>query len=263
MPRVGWPRSAVPSRPGTRRGCGRRRTGSAGCCRHSPPRPGTRRRTSKTSPLRGRIDQARPLVDRLEALAQEVGRRVDALSLDRLRALSRRRRSMIGRPGGPGLIGDRRPRRRSATRAPTAGRPARRRPDRRLPEELVHELDGHRPLADGRRDSLDRAGSHVAGGEHAGPAGLQQERIPAVGPAAVQPQGRSPSGRIPSRPSRSRPGSQSVRGTAPMKLNSAGVWIVRTSPVFLLTSSTELEVAVAVHRRDLGVEEHLDVRACP
>src|SRR5713101_7241477 len=33
-------------------------------------------------------------------------------------------------------------------------------------------------------------------------------------------------------------GSQSVRGTAPMKLNTAGVLIVRFSPVLLLTSST-------------------------
>ena len=54
-------------------------------------------------------------------------------------------------------------------------------------------------------------------------------------------------------------GSQSVRGTAPMKLNSAGVFSVRTSPVLLLTSSTSLEVAVAGHPPDLGVEEHLDV----
>ena len=77
---------------------------------------------------RGRIDQARPLVDRLEAFAQEVGRRVDALSLDRLRALRRRRRSMIGRPGGPGLIGDRRRADGLRLGAPTAGQPPRRAP---------------------------------------------------------------------------------------------------------------------------------------
>ena len=38
----------------------------------------------------GRIDQARPLVDRLEAMAHELGHRVDALSLDRLRELTER-----------------------------------------------------------------------------------------------------------------------------------------------------------------------------
>ena len=39
---------------------------------------------------RGRIDQARPLVDRLEAMAHELGRQVEELSIDRLRDLSER-----------------------------------------------------------------------------------------------------------------------------------------------------------------------------
>ena len=90
MPLPGWPRSAKPLRPGTRRGCGRRPIGSAGCCRHSPPRPGTRRRSWKTSPPAAASTGARPLVDRLEAMVHELGRRVDELSIDRLRELTER-----------------------------------------------------------------------------------------------------------------------------------------------------------------------------
>src|SRR5262249_37504910 len=43
---------------------------------------------------------------------------------------------------------------------------------------LVDELDRHRPFADGRGDALDRPGAHVPCREHAGAAGLQQERLP-------------------------------------------------------------------------------------
>ena len=45
-------------------------------------------------------------------------------------------------------------------------------------------------------------------------------------------------------------GSQSVRGTAPMKLNSAGVSIVRASPVFVVDDLDRAEVAVAAHPPD-------------
>ena len=94
----------------------------------------------------------------------------------------------------------------------------------------MHELDGHRALADGRGDALDRAGPHVPSGEHAGAAGLQQERLPRRGPVWGLSPAPGPSGQTPWRPSRSPAGSQSVRGTAPMKLNTAGVSTVRASP---------------------------------
>ena len=87
----------------------------------------------------------------------------------------------------------------------------------------MDELDRHRALADGRGDALDRAGAHVAGGEHAGPAGLQQERLPLGRPVRRTRPAPARSGRTPWRPARSPAGSQSVRGTAPMKLKSAGV----------------------------------------
>ena len=90
------------------------------------------------------------------------------------------------------------------------------------PSDIRDELDRHRPLADGRGDALDRAGPDVAGGEDAGAAGLQQERLPPRRPVGRLRQRRPRSGRIPWRPVSISGGSQSVRGTAPMKLNSAG-----------------------------------------
>lgn len=46
-------------------------------------------------------------------------------------------------------------------------------PDRLgLLQMLVDELDGHRPLADGRRHPLDRPGLDVSGRDHPRPAGL-------------------------------------------------------------------------------------------
>ena len=38
----------------------------------------------------GRVNRARPLVDRLEAMVHELGRRVNELSIDRLRELTER-----------------------------------------------------------------------------------------------------------------------------------------------------------------------------
>src|SRR2546422_815098 len=46
----------------------------------------------------------------------------------------------------------------------------------------MHELDGHRPLADRGSDAFDRVGPHVAGREYAGAAGLEQKRLPLAGP---------------------------------------------------------------------------------
>jgi len=103
----------------------------------------------------------------------------------------------------------------------------------------MHELDGHRALADRGSDAFDRVGSHVAGRET--PARLVSSRngcrLPVQcgdcasdGPVLMNP--------LPSRSISG--GSQSVRGTAPMKLNTAGVSTVRFSPVLLLTISMEL-----------------------
>src|SRR5438552_12912294 len=41
----------------------------------------------------------------------------------------------------------------------------------------MYELDRHRALADRGSDAFDRVGSHVAGREHAGAAGLEQKRF--------------------------------------------------------------------------------------
>ena len=51
-------------------------------------------------------------------------------------------------------------------------------------EELVQELDRDRTVADRRRDPLDRAVAHVARGEDAGQARLEQEGIAVEGPRA-------------------------------------------------------------------------------
>src|SRR2546425_10352183 len=46
----------------------------------------------------------------------------------------------------------------------------------------MYELDRHRALADRGSDAFDRVGSHVAGREHAGAAGLEQKRLSLTGP---------------------------------------------------------------------------------
>src|SRR5438132_4697986 len=46
----------------------------------------------------------------------------------------------------------------------------------------MYELDRHRALADRGSDAFDRVGSHVAGREHAGAAGLEQKRLPLASP---------------------------------------------------------------------------------
>src|SRR5438067_13153294 len=59
----------------------------------------------------------------------------------------------------------------------------------------MEELDRHRALADRRGDPLDRVGTHVAGGEHTGRAGLEVVRVtvtvPAPRPFPVQDQVRA------------------------------------------------------------------------
>jgi hypothetical protein len=47
---------------------------------------------------------------------------------------------------------------------------------------LVDELDRHRPFADRGRDPFDRPAAHVSGREHAGTAGLEQERLAPADP---------------------------------------------------------------------------------
>ena len=44
-------------------------------------------------------------------------------------------------------------------------------------QKLVSELDAHRSFADGGSDAFDRTGTHIAGGEDAGPARFEQERL--------------------------------------------------------------------------------------
>ena len=86
----------------------------------------------------------------------------------------------------------------------------------------MHELDRHGPFTHGRGDALDRAGAHVTGGKHPGTAGFQQEGLP----LAVQWGDCAKDGPVRTNSLASRSisaGSHSVRGTAPMKLNSAGV----------------------------------------
>ena len=51
-----------------------------------------------------------------------------------------------------------------------------------LLQVLMDELDRHAPLADRRGDTLDQARVHVSRREHAGPAGLQKERLPPARP---------------------------------------------------------------------------------
>src|SRR2546426_12835938 len=46
----------------------------------------------------------------------------------------------------------------------------------------MYELDRHRALADRGSDAFHRVGSHIAGREHAGAAGLEQKRLSLAGP---------------------------------------------------------------------------------
>ena len=124
------------------------------------------------------------------------------------------------RPAGPGL--------RQLTRS--GSRPTRARSSVCVPaavladharEPLMHERDGHRALADRRRDALDRAGVDVADGEDAragsspGTAAGRRRRRRA---ARLRGRGRSAGSRA--RRIATRPPSQSVCGSAPMNTNS-------------------------------------------
>src|SRR6266536_1578669 len=55
-----------------------------------------------------------------------------------------------------------------------------------LRQPPVHERHRHGSLANGRRAALDRPAAHVPRGEHAGPAGLQRQRLPGQWPAAAR-----------------------------------------------------------------------------
>ena len=62
-------------RSGTRRGCARPLTSFVGWWRRFPPWPGAWRRTSKTMRAQGQLEEARPLVEQLETMTQELMRR--------------------------------------------------------------------------------------------------------------------------------------------------------------------------------------------
>ena len=155
------------------------------------PWPGSRRRRSASpharqtaGPLTGRAHgrQHDRLVARcrrdssmlaLEQDPQVVGR------LD-LRGTARRRRANAT------LAGRRRSGRRAARRSSALVRNAAAQivGERHTRLQVqVHDADRARSLADGRRDPLHRRQPHVAGGEHAGAARLEQERRPAQRPA--------------------------------------------------------------------------------
>ena len=119
------------------------------------------------------------------------------------------------------------------------------------------KLTGYRSLADGRGDSLDGTGTHVSGGEHAGAAGLQEERLPLGGPVGTGPRTGLRLDEALVVPL-DLGGIQSHRGIAPMKLNSAGVFVVLVSRL-LFPLLDRGEAAITVQPPDLGVVEHLDV----
>src|SRR6266581_2623295 len=55
-----------------------------------------------------------------------------------------------------------------------------------LRQPAVDERHGHRSLADGGCAAFDRPAAHVPRGEHAGPVGLQWQRLPGQWPAAAR-----------------------------------------------------------------------------
>ena len=102
-----------------------------------------------------------------------------------------------------------------------------------LLEVLVDELDGHRAFADGRGDALDRAGPHVARGEDARPARLEQERRPLAASSAASSRASGPVSTNSSLVALDLRRKPVGVGPAPMKLKSAGVWTVRIAPTSL------------------------------
>ena len=85
MRRPDWPRWATPCASGTRRGCAEPLTSSVRCCSRSPRLPVTWRRTSKITRPQGQLEEAQPLVERLETMTQELMRLAGGLSLETLR----------------------------------------------------------------------------------------------------------------------------------------------------------------------------------
>src|SRR5882757_7335083 len=129
-------------------------------------------------------------------------------------------------------------------------------------EVLVDDADGHRALADGGGDALDRAGAAVADGEDAGEAGLQgeggaadraggaaevgdlevdpgeEEAVVVLGEGAVEPLGAR------------------VGADEDEKAAATEVATLATAVVF---DDDPLERVLAAHLADLGVDEQLDV----
>ena len=122
-------------------------------------------------------------------------------------------------------------------------------------EVVVHEPHGHRALADRGGDALDRAAAHVARGEHAGQAGLEQRRLGALLAAR---RGVGPVRTNPLSSSATCPPSQPVYGSAPMKTNSARASILRCSPVRRSSTTSASSALVADQFAHLGAGQHLD-----
>ena len=121
----------------------------------------------------------------------------------------------------------------------------------------MDELDGHRSLADRRGDALDRAGATSPAANT--PARLVSSRK--GGRRRVQAASRASAGPVRMKPFASRSisgGSQSVRGIAPMKLNTAGRLDRPASPSSV-GDFDRAEVPVAEHAPDRRVRAHLDV----
>jgi len=117
----------------------------------------------------------------------------------------------------------------------------------------MDKLHRHRPFADSGGDTLYRARTHVASGKHPGPASLEQNgwrlAVQCGDSAKLNPV------RTNALSSFSiSAGSQSVRGTAPMKLNNPGsVYFPRFSGC-VVDELDRTQVVVAEHTAHLGIQ---------
>ena len=127
----------------------------------------------------------------------------------------------------------------------------------RLAEVLVNELDGDGAFADGRSDALDRAVADIAGREHPGQAGLQQQRWPIERPVAGWPAVAEEVRPVSRNPRSSRwtvAASQSVWGSAPIMMNSAAA-------ANLSVASAALSLMVSVSSRPAPCTSVTSVRS--
>src|SRR5512132_1680754 len=135
-----------------------------------------------------------------------------------------------------------------------------------LLEVVVDQTDGHGALADRRGHPFDRTAAHVAGGEHAGLAGLKRQRLAA---------------RLPRLASRIR--TRGVGAGADEAVVVEGELVGQPPGVWLHTNEDEhrpggegapfpgpvvldhqrLEGVVAAQLADLGVTQYLDVAEAP